>query len=747
MLPPVDEVFVHGVGAIDSIQPSVESTIQSGDPPVAAFPSNPLGDFMTRPAVISSFTIAPGTPTGSLAWELKPIDYFFLNSTIFPKIQNYHLFSGDFEVEVVFTVPSGAYGMGVLMALPQPVGAAVSSFTRLPQTLHNSRQLDISVLVDFSRGGSYKIRLPWRYWYDKSDFSTEGYRAWWRLGFMMLTPLQSSFPGATVAASGRIIVKALPGFDMCVTRKQGKFSTAAGLVSRAAGAFSDFPVIGEAARVASGAAAAVGHVAAYFGYTRENQQVAPSPMFHKALTNVAQCEGSDNGDVAALMAQAYVSSDPTTCWMPDDSHLEFASLFRRISYVAGYAVTPATPTDTNLLVIPVTPFVVDPSEDRLTGVHLSTAGYVGLPFARWRGTINFHVMCVSSTVHSGRIAAFWSPNGNTAADPSDYTSLTNHAWDIADATEHVLCIGHAQANPFLQSDFVSTGSVGQPGINTNGALIIRLLTPFIPQEPSNTIIVYVWTSAGSDLDFRMPRNTFKSTLGDSVALDGLVYLQGTPSNALGAEEPTQPKCVEFVRPGEVYPAEALNYPGQTARSVRALAQKPSEIKTKVAHQVAYEQRTFRQGFLEMQASVREQGFYWDSYYLSMYLGSAASTRFQVVSPYKYSVAFSVGEDNEADYQGGAKSVQNTGDPRGGSFLLPYASPTRFVNWARPSPLMREALDFMTIQPEDPSEELDFPFNIYRSAGPDLRVAMFRQVPLIKWGVPVPQGAVYIRPPP
>lgn len=742
LLPEVTPIVDHGVGSIDSVQPVVESNIPSASPPQAVFPSNPLGEFLTRPALIGGFTINAATPVGTLVQEFFPIDQFFSNATIAPKVQNYHLFSGEVEVEVVITVPSGAYGMGILMALPQPDDPSANTFTRLPTSLSNCRQLDISVQVDFSRGGTYKIRLPWRFWYDKSDFSTGQYRKWWRLGLMMLSPLQSSFPGATVTASGRVFVKALPGFDLCVTRRQGKFSAGARKVAAAASAFADFPVVGEAAKVAAGAASAAASIAAYFGYTRDNDEKPPQPMFHKALTNVAHCEGTDCADVTALTREALVSSDPVTCWMPDDTHLEFASLFRRPTYIAGFTVTPATVVDTNLMVIPVTPFVVDPSATPSTGVSLTVPGYIGLPFARWRGTLNFHIQVYSSTIHSGRIAAFWSPNGDVTPSASDYTSLANHVWDLADATEHVLCVSHAQAIPFLQSDLVALGSPGTAGRNTNGVLVVRLLTPFIPQEPSNTITVRVFLSAGADMDFRLPRMTARFANGDLIPLEGQVTLQGGP-NSLGSEEPTQAVCVELVGPGGSYPAEALNFPGQTARSVRALAQKPSEIKEGLAEDEVYGEYDFDPGFQEMKSKPRPECFLWDSYYLAPFLGNAASTRLQVVAPDRYSVAVSVSEGYEFNEQGGAKSVQNTGDPRGGSFMLPYASPQRFIFGSPSDTGAQVTKQFLTVQPEKFDGVNSFLFNLYRSAGEDLRVGMFRQIPLVQWETAVnPQKGIY-----
>lgn len=503
----------------------------------------------------------------------------------------------------------------------------------------------------------------------------------------------------------------------------GPVSRVARVVGRLAEVATSVPGLAPAATVTAHAAKVVADLAGYFGYTRENEEPPLDPVFLRGLHNTSKVDGTDIGEVVALVGDGLIAPDSTLLGVgAEEDLLSFPSLFARPTLVGIHSIGVTTPVGFEFYRIPVMPgYHLTSTPYDATTYCLSTPGFVGLPFANWRGDMVYHIQIVGATVHSGQVQFYWAPD-DTAFAGNVTNVLNNIIIDVTDTSEHVFRVGYASLSPYLPNEYWRAGMTVPPLGGNNGFLKARLLTPLQTQDSTNFVYILTWMSGGENLDFRVMRDNVNfptsSTVVVPMSIQGQLRLQMRRKEALGAEPSTQAISHHINGDTGSYPVDAINYPGSGVRSARAMAQKPC--------------RLLLAGTLNVLPMVdhsafdgSSSGWTWLSYYTSLFIGAAYSSHYQVVPGSDSLVTVSVATSTTDDPRSGAAQiVPKTGSA---SYVLPYAShlrfmPTRPVGW--------DPKGWNRIQVQSLNAEAVAP-SVWRSAGKDLRVGVFTGVPGFK----------------
>ena len=224
-------------------------------------------------------------------------------------------------------------------------------------------------------------------------------------------------------------------------------------VADVANSLSSVPVIGPVASVVGTAASAVSSVLDWFGFTRQNAQSNLTNVSIKSVTNVANINCDDNNDVAALFADNALSIDPTIGGGCSEDELSFESFFNHWTLYKYFDWSTEDSAGSILGSIPVTPMVGVTNDTTI--VYLGPAGFTGLLFAYWRGTMEYRIVIPVSKFHRGILQVFWVPEYQSVP-AGDVTNIAfNVIYDVTACEETQIKVGYAKAAPFAETRLIT----------------------------------------------------------------------------------------------------------------------------------------------------------------------------------------------------------------------------------------------------------------------------------------------------
>ena len=351
---------------------------------------------------------------------------------------------------------------------------------------------------------------------------------------------------------------------------EGKGSKMAGQIADVAGQLSKVPVIGQFASGVEWASRGAEAVLDFFGFTRDTREVPPTSIVVRSVANVARLNGQDSTvECAALDGENLVTIDPHARGFRSEDDSAFASLFPRWTLVktASWATTDAT--GAILFSIPVTPFYgihKVPSYVDGTAVQLPVAGYIGLPFAYWRGTMVYKFVIPVSSLHRGCIQILWGTQHDNPIGEVTNVAL-NHVRDVTAGMEFTVRVGFAIKDPVCVSRIITDAIPITPTGASNGWLYVKVVNPLVSPNPTAGTSIHVFAAADPDMQFFAPRDHVRYM--DSIAapreydMVRSLRLQGTLGN--GKEDEA---VIDLVPVSTVYPVKELlageafgSYPG------------------------------------------------------------------------------------------------------------------------------------------------------------------------------------------
>lgn len=714
------------------VSASAEERAVSSDHPkfFQKMPSHELGNFLERAVQLETITLSNTDSVESIVYTFNPWEQILTNAPFREKVRNFGLIRGTLQVIGNVAASGICYGHYVVTALPN--GDATAGVAQ-NLIVENCRQTDFFVDIDVASSNNFVLQLPWVWPYDygRVDYTPD----MWSLAVTCLMPVRSGIAGGSPTCNVTFFASLLPDHELVLPVYQGKnhevvanhalktlapslhnkigegkLSAMAGAVSSVATSLSKVPVIGSFAAPVASAAAGVEAIASLFGFTRDADERAPLPMSMRSVTNVARFDGPDSGDIAALSMWNSISTDPTLADGVAEDQLSLASIADRWTLVYSQ---PWTIGQTGIIgTIPVSPFY---GRSGGTGrIHLTSAGYYGLPFTYWRADMEYQIIIPRTAVHRGNLQIAWEPNDTLT--PTNITNVTiNTVIDVSEAGLVQFSVGYAREEPYqLVRPFTRDFGI-QPSGTTNGRLILKVINPLTSQSDAADTMIFVFARAKS-CSFALPATTVTYLNPDQSGvqpynLTNEVILQG--GSAIGDGIKPDAVSVELVPFSGPFPGKELFF-GEEAPSARALMQKPSYAR--VAN-----------GTLQVNATPLVPNvarWTWGGWYAPLFAGIACSTRYKMFPREScWLGAAPVMRTPDADLLSTLAPMTFAGPALGAEFTVPYYTPRKFVSARSPTNVEPRANQLYLM-------ETDADVVVYESCGPDIRVSRFRQIPTV-----------------
>jgi hypothetical protein len=668
--PVVDEVkeesepqldAVHEVGEIIGSTENIQVDTLRGSVINQRMPKTDLGNFMQRPVRIATASIASTDAAFSQVSNIVPWESFFNNASIASKTKDFAFWRGTLHVQAITTVPAGAFGLYLVSACPYGDPPTTGTSIADPHALQ-ATQLP-HALVDLSRADDATFMLDWCFPMDYATFASLAKRQW-RIFVHCLLPVSNG--QAATALTGEISFYAWAGedFEMVVPYPQGKkaivdkvnekvksltggkkASEVASTISSVASKVGSYvPFLAPMAGTVATGAAAVSSALDWFGFTREAGEKEPTPVVARPFSNIANMDGVDTGEISALSVSNAISIDPRIGGGQALDESAFEEIFQHwtLIHIANWNTSDTIGTKI-VTALPVTPTT---AYDRpYDGAVLTTAGYVGLPFQYWRGDMEYKIVVPVSKFHRGAIQIAWLPNTPAAVDLTNTT--LNTILEVDSECECTFDVGFAKDVPMLSNRFMNASwpTILPIGI-ANGALIIQVVNKLMAPASTANTKVFIFARAKANMQFAVPKTyeIIENTAGTGLTvmeMDQAYYLQG---GALGDEVAERERIVLVPESGDYPVAEICA--GETVRSVRALMQKFSQVRSLspvipatgaqagvyVAHFGWIP--TVAAGFINQSVpnmSGNTHEFSWFGWYMPLFVGIAGSTRYKIMN--------------------------------------------------------------------------------------------------------------------
>lgn len=766
----------YGVGEVTSSSSMVTNVASEVLTRFQTFPDTDLGDFLSRPVEIGTYSLsATDTPLTALSGMLFPWLLFLSNPAVQAKTATYSYVNARLQLIFVAAVPGNSYGSYVFSAVPNgrynPITDSIGSVMPPAQCL----QVDHHVRLDCAASENLVLELPWVWPFDVGDLSEVP--TMWSLYATTLAPLQTAIPGGVTVGSVRVLAALAPGYQLIVPRFQGKIHTSAhsgftptghtkrlaplahavqvaaglvkshevghhggpaegvaGAVQGVASALSGVPVIGEYAGSIAKVAAKAKSLFHHFGFSREYAEVAPTPIVSRSVTNVARTDADDRSDVADFLAPGEISTDPRLVGSLPEDQGSSAAFFSRWTAVDSFTWTAAATAGTVLGTTPVTPYL---STGTGVSYDLTSGGYYGLPFSKWRADMEYLLILPVSKLHRGSLQVIWN-NGLQSTIPTAPTNLTlNLIIDVSDGGDYQFGVGFAQDKPFLDA-YIYTGATSIYAFNAlNGMISFMVMNPLQSQNSVAPVIGTIFARVRPEAQFTVPRNRIFIPDNTSIVLPTDLVYQG----ATGDGEPEEDRAHTLVAPSGPYPTGDLLYPAETL-SPRALMQKPSLMYRIDATGLPGISPFYMPLHIPLpnfssfnhlaNADALLQGygmqFTWSGHFLACFVGVAASSRWKIIPSFQAWCGAMCFEDGSSSAKiSGWNSLapySYSGPTQGCEFVVPYNQAEKFT----PTCVQRGVENRRDLLVCQDDAFLSVTNAVFYSLGPDIRLAPFRFTP-------------------
>jgi hypothetical protein len=751
--------ITHDVGGFSANSTQVASYSEEEPKFLQKFTENSLDSFLTRSTLITSFTLS-STDTQSAVlntYNFDPWNLFLSNAVIADKLSNYTYMRGTLQLIYLVTAPGAAYGRYVVSAYPS--GAEPSGGVPVMDGVQffNCMTVDHFVQIDIATSTSAVFQLPWIYESDVAKITDlRDNIVPWIMSIACLVPCRTSVADGISDTSVKVYASLMPDYKLVVPHfqvkqnqtlkdharrlhdsiKGGQGSKIMGGLSDAMGKLSSVPVIGPFAEAASGVAKVGASVLSLFGFTRTTDETTPMAITQRSVTNVAHFDGGDASDVAALSIANSVSIDPTIGGFASEDCLAASAFTQRWGYIGSYEWTTGGSGDV-LATIPICPLACNAT----FGLGFSTfsftpVGYFGLPFAFWRGDMEFLIITPVSKLHRGALQVLWVPDGSSPTAEVTNSSL-NHIYDVSEPQDHIFTVGFSRERPALNNLILRLDGVGIIPIGSaNGALSIKVVNPLVAQTEAASTSIYVFARAGKNMQFGMPRDTIlvpKAT-PSVFPLRTHTQLQADSDGALGDSLTVVPVVVPLVPSSGPYPSSEVLW-GEDILSVRALLQKPNLLGMFSFGQTQGEliPRLLGPPATNLIGAVPVP-WTWQNHYGCCYLGFACSERFKLFpregswAAANASHALSTAMQTEnATAIGITAPLTFVGPNMGAEFTVPYYGDVKYRSGYYGTSVV-VAADNTVLTCRGMGGSVDA--MVYYSFGPDIRATCFRILPQV-----------------
>jgi hypothetical protein len=567
---------VYSERKIDSLTTHENVAFVDGDTPwEMSIPANPdstynlsnfsdaeLGDFLSRPIKIASYT---WTPLQAVLFEtFNPWTLFFSNVDVLDKLRRYRNLRSHLRLKVLINGNPFYYGRALLSYNPYLVSddVTISRAFFEADMVEQSQRPHILIDPTSSQGGEMFLPFIWPENY--LDITTAGWAS--TMGectlanFGMLRHanagtdpitisiyawtegLSLSVPTTNTVASPQSGVSDRPlddfGFPKPYypqaqmknknTKKKGNnassndefthdglISKPASAIAKAADMLSMIPILAPYAKATSMVATKVGQVAKIFGYSRPQIVSDSQVVVPRFMGNMCNTDSPENLIRLTADSKNELTIDSRVMGLSGQDELAISSIVSRPSYFRTFEWPEAKGPGDILFSVKVLPTLFRTiGAGETTEYHQTALSFGSLPFSMWQGSIKFRFIAVASEYHRGRLRIVYNPKSNSVGE-IPFNQVYSTVIDIAEDRDFEYEVKWADIRAwntcpslttYSSSDIYSViAPVSGGGLDDNGTLSVyvvnELATPSTYDSPIN---VLVWVSAGDDFALSVP---------------------------------------------------------------------------------------------------------------------------------------------------------------------------------------------------------------------------------------------------
>lgn len=490
-------------------------TMSSGAYDQDADSSAGLGDFLSRPVRIATFSWAQG---GGFTQSIAPWSLYFNTSQIKNKLQNFGKISCRLRVKILVNASPFHYGSvrACYFPLSDPRGTFTSvadliPFSQVPGVYIEPQNMDVTELT---------LPFLWPHnWLEVTSLAQ--FTRMGTLNFTEYAPLKSA-NGATSSATisvyawaedvklmGLTTIGALQSDEYVST--SGTISGPATAVANIASRLTDVPVVGPFAKATELGASMVAGVARLFGYSNPPMINDVMPFQNKSFHAFANSETRMPIDKLCLDPKNEVTVASGVAGVEEDDPLAFSRLLTHESYLTVATMTGSNAVDTLLWSAIVNPHYA-----------YNAAGYRTMPpvtyfspnFRFWRGSLVYKFKFVKTRFHRGRVLISYDPNGDITGTADTETSTFSRIVDLEQESEVEFEVPYKATSPLLQVPLLQTwpgtySTTVAPAYTYsstfhNGVITMRVQTALTGPTTTADISILSYVRAGDDFMFAGP---------------------------------------------------------------------------------------------------------------------------------------------------------------------------------------------------------------------------------------------------
>lgn len=472
-----------------------------------------LGDFFSRPIIISTTTWTPGVSPYSLT--IYPWDLFFGSTRNINRLNNFKIMNSKLKIKIVINGNPFYYGSLLVDYVPLRVYDAVTPIgvSTLDYAVGASQRLHCLIDPTSSQGGI--IDLPFIWPENGLDIVNFDFSAVGALNIRELVALKHANGSTTpltinVFAWAEDMSLSIPtsvntsALVPQASEVDMKPSSVLSATARAASSLSRLPWIGPYALATSMVANGLGVFARLFGFSRPAVITEATAMRATNIGELAVTDKKENVQRLVADSRQELTIDPSVIGVKLPDELTIAYIAGKESWIDNFPWTTSAVEGTLLFNVRVSPEIT-----RINGVvnYLPACAFAAMPFKYWRGTMKYRFHIVCSEYHKGRLLFVYDPDHITGIEPNvNYTRII----DLENERDFTIDVAWGQPKAFLPLsgpfDATSTSPFTTSLDRANGVLGVYVLNSL--NSPNSTINndigINVFVSACDDIDFSAP---------------------------------------------------------------------------------------------------------------------------------------------------------------------------------------------------------------------------------------------------
>jgi len=496
-----------------------------------------LSQFFKRPVRIAAGNWAVD---GTLDQKINPWQLWATNSRVSNRLNNFRHFTGDLRVKIVISGNPMAWGAAMMSYWPNPnptfpITTDPQYFTDIGfygDLMKASQRMHVMINPTTSTGG--ELLIPLHATTEAADLTTTGFVNWGELWLCSLGVLRQQ--ASTKALNWTIYawcenVKLSGPTQVNMTglsaqagaeQEKGSLSQSLDVLSKAAGAAKNVPVVGKWMTAAQMAAKLGSDVAYAFGFSKPLSQHPTKRVFSTA-PDMCSHDGLDTGYHLGTSPNQQMPVDLASIGFAGDDMMEFKNIAKipSLMYTANWNST--VTKNSMLFSMPISPLLNWRGTRPLTNAvatQLTPMGLVAANFRYWRGTMRVRLQIAANVFHRGRLLIVW----DAALTPTlteehvvksmivDISETRDFEFDIGWCNQTAVSLT-CKGDAGLKTDYLVKTTPINATLYYNGVLSVYVLNELVSNVTTTSAInVHAWVSM-PDLEVFEPTGQMIETFG------------------------------------------------------------------------------------------------------------------------------------------------------------------------------------------------------------------------------------------